>query len=142
MTTQTAPISGPVADEDKAEVAGLPRRIVEAWARYDADAFAAVFTDEGTMILPGVFQKGRESIRAFTSAAFAGPYKGTRVVGTPIDVRFLSPEVAVLITRGGICVEGETEPAPERAVHASWLAVKQPDGWRLAAYQNSPLNNA
>ncbi|MEV5017669.1 SgcJ/EcaC family oxidoreductase [Streptomyces sp. NPDC053780] len=138
MSTQSALSDVAVTDADKAAVAAVPQRIVEAWASYDADAFAEVFTADGTLILPGFFEKGRDAIRAFAAAAFAGPYKGTRVTGTPVDIRFLSAEAGILVTRGGILTPGQDEPSPERAVHASWLVVKQDGRWQLAAYQNSP----
>lgn len=142
MTTQTTAPAPEISDEDKAAVASVPQRIVEAWAAYDADAFAEVFTPDGTLILPGVYEKGRDAIRAFAAAAFAGPYQGTRVTGTPIDIRFANEGAGVLITRGGILAPGETEPAPERAVHASWVVVKRDGRWFLAAYQNSPRHAA
>ncbi|MGV9252062.1 SgcJ/EcaC family oxidoreductase [Streptomyces sp. NPDC003697] len=138
MNPHTASGSDQIPDADKAAVAALPQRIVDAWAAYDSDAFAEVFTTDGTLVLPGVFEKGRAAIRAFAKTAFSGPYQGTRVTGTPIDLRFLNTEAAILLTRGGILAPGETEPAAERAVHASWTAVKQDGQWRLAAYQNSP----
>ena len=133
--TPTAP--APTAG-DQAAVAHIPKRIIAAWESHDADAFAAVFTENATMILPGVFRKGRDEIRAFMSNAFAGPYRGTRVTGTPVNVEFFDGEHGVLITRGGVLAPGETEVAPERAVTASWVVVKRDGHWQLAAYQNSP----
>ncbi|MFI1718244.1 SgcJ/EcaC family oxidoreductase [Streptomyces litmocidini] len=142
MTTQTAEHTVTVTDEDKAAIAALPQRVVEAWAAHDADAFAEVFTPDGSMIIPGVFQKGREAIRAFLTQAFQGPFKGTRVTGTPVDLRFANSDSGILITQGGILAPGETEPSAERAVNASWVVVKREGQWFLAAYQNSPRNAA
>ncbi|WP_433386162.1 SgcJ/EcaC family oxidoreductase [Micromonospora sp. KLBMP9576] len=127
---------------DHAGVAALPNRIVAAWAEQDADAFGAVFVEDGTMILPGLFLKGRDNIVGFMREAFAGPYRGTRVTGQPIDVRILNSEVAVVLTDGGVLAPGETTVADERAVRASWLMVKRDGGWSLAAYQNSPSLSA
>ncbi|MGR6975157.1 SgcJ/EcaC family oxidoreductase [Streptomyces cynarae] len=142
MTAQTIETTVAVTDEDKAAIAALPQRIVEAWAAHDADAFADVFTPDGSMIIPGVFQKGRDAIRAFMAQAFEGPFKGTRVTGTPVDLRFANSESGILITQGGILAPGESEPSAERAVNASWVVVKREGQWFLAAYQNSPRHAA
>src|SRR5690242_11443506 len=100
MTTSNPTVAGP-SDADRAAVAALPGRVVEAWARHDADTFAAVFTADGTMILPGLFKKGRDEIRAYMRDAFADQYRDTRVTGRPVDVKFLGPDSGVLITQGG-----------------------------------------
>ncbi|MEU3628863.1 DUF4440 domain-containing protein [Amycolatopsis coloradensis] len=122
---------------DQAAVTDIPRRLVTAWAAHDADAFARLFTTDGTMILPGVYRKGTEAIRAHMTAAFAHELEGTRVTGQPVDLR-IDGDLAVLITQGGVLASGETEPAPERAIRATWVAVKTGGEWLLAAYQNSP----
>lgn len=135
--SRTALLRGPSAG-DQAAVAAIPKRVVAAWAEHDATAFAAVFTDDATMILPGSYCKGRAEIRAFMADAFAGRYRDTRVTGQPVDIRFFSGECGVLITEGGVCAAGETTVPADRAIRASWMVVKQDNVWRLAAYQNSP----
>ncbi|MFD3687377.1 SgcJ/EcaC family oxidoreductase [Nocardiopsis sp. NPDC058631] len=142
MTTANQTSVPGLSAEDTAGVTALPGRIVAAWAAHDSAAFAEVFTEDGTMILPGVMCRGGEQIRAFMAQAFEGPFKGTRVVGNPVSVRALGPDAAVLVTQGGILAPGEDEVSDARAVRASWVAVRTDGGWRLAAYQNSPRDAA
>lgn len=122
------------------EVLGVPLRLVAAWAENSAEKVANTFTELGTLILPGdVYKVGREEIRAFMAAAYAGPFKGSGVTGQPVDVRFVDDRVALLRTHGGILAPGETEIDPELAVRSTWVCVKEDDGeWYLAGYQNSP----
>lgn len=130
------------SDADRAAVAAIPGKIGTAWARHDADAFAEVFTEDCTMILPGVFRKGRDEVRSYMAQAFAGQFKGTQVTGRPINVSFLTADSAVLTTTGGILAPGETEVSDARAIRASWVLVKRGGEWYLAAYHNSPRDVA
>jgi uncharacterized protein (TIGR02246 family) len=123
-------------------VAAVPGRIVAAWAAHDADAFARNFTEDATMILPGVFCRGRDKIRGYMEQAFQGQLKGTRVTGTPVDVRLIGPGVAVLTTEGGVLEPGSEEVSPARAIRASWIVVHRDGEWLLAAYQNSPRGDS
>ncbi|WP_329087337.1 SgcJ/EcaC family oxidoreductase [Streptosporangium sp. NBC_01469] len=126
--------------DDEAAVREVPQRVISAWADNDPDAFAAVFAADATMVLSGgVFAAGRDQIRAFMASAFEGPYRGTRVAGQPISARFITPDAAVLVTKGGVLVPGETEVAPERAIRATWVLTKQDGQWLLTAYQNTPI---
>jgi uncharacterized protein (TIGR02246 family) len=123
---------------DITALAALPGRIVAAWADHDAAAFADVFLDDGSMVLPGTYKTGRNEIRSFMAQAFAAPYKGTRVTGQPVEVKVLGPDSALLITDSGVLAPGESEVAAERAIRAFWVAVKRDGSWSLAAYQNTP----
>jgi uncharacterized protein (TIGR02246 family) len=133
MTTTEA---GTAADQ--AAIAALTQKVIAAWAYGDADGFANVFTEDGTMILPGIFKKGREEIRAFLVESFAGNYKGTQVTGRPIEIRFFTADSGVLITQGGVLAAGETEVADSQSIRASWTVVKRDGSWHLASYQNTP----
>jgi uncharacterized protein (TIGR02246 family) len=128
------------AERDEAQVRGVSERIVSAWAKHDADAFAETFTEDGSLILPGgIYLTSREEIRAFMAQGFAGPYKGTQVTGSPIQVKPLAAGVVLMLTQGGVLAPGEKTVAPEREIRASWLIVKRDGQWLLTAYQNTPV---
>jgi uncharacterized protein (TIGR02246 family) len=130
---------GEFTGEKEKAALSVPLRLVAAWAKNDATGVADVFTEDGILILPGdVYKTNREEIRAFMAAAYAGPFKGSGVTGRPVDVRFVSDDIALLRTEGGILAEGQTEIAPELAVLSTWVVVQQNGEWKLAAYQNSP----
>jgi len=128
--------------QDQAEIAAVPARMVAAWAAHDADAFADLFADDGTLVLPGVYKKGKTEIRDFMAAGFAGPYKGTRVTGEPIDIKPLAPGAVAVLTAGGVIEAGETELSAEAAIRASWILVQRGSRWVLADYHNCPRDPA
>ena len=137
MATPTAS-TAELSDVDKAAIAALMQRVVKAWSQHDAEAFAEVFTEDGTMILPGLYKKGRPEICAYMAAAFKGAYKGTQVTGSPLAIRRLGRDAAVLISQGGVLRPDESEVSEKEAVRAMWVAVRKQASWQLAAYQNSP----
>jgi len=143
MTTSTSAAgkSGPSAAE-QAEIAAVPARMVAAWAAHDAEAFSQLFLPDGTLILPGVYKKGRDEIREFMAAGYAGPYKGTRVTGSPLDIKPLGSASIALLTVGGVLAPGETELSSKEAIRASWILVKHDGRWQLAVYQNCPRDPA
>jgi uncharacterized protein (TIGR02246 family) len=141
-TSSSAPPATGLSGAEQAAIAAVPGRLVTAWAASDPEAFADLFAEDGTMILPGVYQKGRDDIRNFMAAAFAGPYRGTRVTGQPIDIKPLGAGAVALITQGGVLKAGETEVSDEAAIRASWILVKRDGQWRLAVYQNCPRGAA
>lgn len=127
---------------DQAAIAALTQKVLAAWAYHDADTFADVFVEDGTMILPGSLSTGRDEIREQMTKEWAGRWQGTQVTGKPISIRALGPDVILLLSLGGVLFPGETEVTKANAIRASWLAVRQDGEWKLAAYQNSPRYHA
>lgn len=140
MSTETSTETLP--PNEQAAIAGVPARMVEAWNRHDAAAFADLFVPDGTLILPGAYQKGRDDIRTFMAAAYATRYKGTSVTGRPIEMKPLGPGAVALVTDGGVLYPGETEVSAKEAIRASWILTKRDGQWRLAVYHNCPKNPA
>ena len=74
ITTPNGAKTGP-GTGDQAAVAYIPKRIVAAWAGHDADAFADVFTPDGTMILWDLRRPGSKAL-AFRNRDLAAPKAG------------------------------------------------------------------
>jgi uncharacterized protein (TIGR02246 family) len=143
MTTKTsAPNTPAMPDALMAEISAVPGRLVSAWAAHDAEAFSQLFTQDGALIMPGVYKKGRDEIRQFMEAGYAGPYKGTSVTGTPLDIKPLGTDAVALLTVGGVLAPGEKEVSTKQAIRAAWILVKDDGTWRLAVYQNCPRDPA
>jgi len=110
-----------------------------AWTANDADAFADLYTADAVVVLPGgTYKKGREEIRAHMKAGYAGPMKGTQGVDEPEQVRIISGDAAIVISKAGILLPGETELPPKRLRRATWVLSKRGDKWAIEAYTNSP----
>ncbi|WP_331741603.1 SgcJ/EcaC family oxidoreductase (plasmid) [Streptomyces sp. NBC_00726] len=136
MSTDTNAAPG-TTEADMAAIAALTQKVIAAWAYNDAESFANLFVEEGTMILPGMFAKGRDAIHSYLAESFAGQYKGTQVTGRPLDLRLLGADSGILLTEGGVLPAGHTEVPDEQSIRASWVVVRRDGEWRLAAYQNS-----
>jgi uncharacterized protein (TIGR02246 family) len=127
-------------DNPTDSVLNVIHSVYDAWADNDAEAFAALYTEDATVVQPGIHKKNRDDIRATMAAGFAGPLKGSRVLDEPQSIRFLGSEAAVVITEGGVLMAGQSELPSERLVRATWILTNQDGQWYVAAYQNSPAH--
>jgi uncharacterized protein (TIGR02246 family) len=117
-------------------VRAVLRSITAAWDANDAEAFAAHYVPDAMVVLPGgIFHRDREEIRAWMTAGFDGPLKGTRGVDEPELVR-VTGDSAVVVSRAGFLGPGETALPAARERRATWTLRRTPEGWRVAAYAN------
>jgi uncharacterized protein (TIGR02246 family) len=126
---------------EEAAVRALYQQLMAGWNQGSGDAFAAVFTEDGDLIgFDGTHFKGRQEIAPFHQRLFDKWLKGSRLVGEVKDVRFLSPDVALMHAVGGTVLRGKSEPVPERDSIQTLVATRQDGEWRLAAFQNTRLH--
>lgn len=122
----------------QSEVLATIDAVYAAWAANDAGALAELYTEDATVVQPGVFKKSKDEIRSTMAAGFAGPLKGSHVLDAPQGVRFLGDDTALVIAEGGIVMAGAADGRPERVVRATWVLTKRHGRWIVAAYHNSP----
>jgi uncharacterized protein (TIGR02246 family) len=126
---------------EEAAVRALYQQLMAGWNQGSGEAFAAVFTEDGDLIgFDGTHFKGRQEIAPFHQRLFDKWLKGSRLVGEVKDVRFLSPDVALMHAVGGTVMRGKSEPVPERDSIQTLVATHQDSEWRLAAFQNTRLH--
>ena len=127
-------------DDAIAEVRAVFTELYAAWADNDADAFAAFYRDDATVVMPGVRHIGRSAVRDSMAAGFQGPLKGSKAVDEPVDFRIVGGDTAIAISKAGILMAGETDVPAEREVTATWVLTKEDGGWMIAAYANAPAH--
>ncbi|MFI5983647.1 SgcJ/EcaC family oxidoreductase [Streptomyces sp. NPDC051555] len=116
-------------------VRALLTRLVDAWARHDADAYGALFTEDATYTTyVGTSYRGRRDITESHRTLFAGFLKGTRLADEILDVRFYGPDAAVVNSRGDTYKGGR--PTKLGKVQ-TYTLVHEGGEWLIAAFQNT-----
>ncbi|MFD4433159.1 SgcJ/EcaC family oxidoreductase [Nocardia sp. NPDC058497] len=107
-----------------------------AWERGDADAYGAVFTENGTYTtFVGTYYDGRRDITESHRALFDGFVKGSKLADSYLGIRFFGADTAVVTTRGD---RYDDERPSELSKTASFTMVREQDAqWRIAAFQNT-----
>jgi uncharacterized protein (TIGR02246 family) len=118
-----------------AEIRDLLDRVYEAWG--DADAFAALYRPDATVVMPGVFKQGRDAVRESMAAAWAGPLRGSRPIDEPRDFRLIG-DTAIVVSRAGILMPGQDELPAAAERLATWVLTRDEGAWAVAAYTNTP----
>lgn len=130
---------------DEAAIQQLFQAQTDAWAAGDAEAYAALFTEDADYIaFDGVNQKGHAAIIASHKPLFEKYLKGSRLTGQLVDLNFLAPNVAMGHAIGSIIDAGRSTPKPERLSSQTLIAIKENGKWRFRAFHNTrvrPIGN-
>ncbi|MPV51243.1 MULTISPECIES: SgcJ/EcaC family oxidoreductase [unclassified Pseudactinotalea] len=126
-------------EEDHLAVHEAFDRVMAAWGE-DADAYGAGFTrDASYVVWFGARYRGRAEIVEQHRPLFAGPMRGSRLVGRIEDVQFIHDDVAVVTSWGAIVRGRRTGRHAGRHGRKlqTWVAVRSDDRWRFAAFVNT-----
>jgi uncharacterized protein (TIGR02246 family) len=135
MTTTLA-TRHPDTSTDEAAVRDLLAQLFAAWG--NADAYAAFFTEGGDYVaFDGTHWRGRRAIAEGHRPLFERFLKGSHLFTESVAVRLLVPDVALVHATGAVLRAGQKRPAKGRLSIQTLVAVRQEDGWRFAAFQNT-----
>lgn len=132
--TSLTPVGGTAADLQG--VCATLSELNAAWGRGDADAYGAVFTENGTYTsFAGTYYDGRRDITESHRALFNGFLKGSKLADAYLGVRVFGADTAIVTTRGD---RYDDERPSELSKTATFTMVREHDGqWRIAAFQNT-----
>lgn len=126
-------------EQDKTEIRNVETQQEAAWNRHDAKAYASLFAEDGDCVnVVGWWWKGRAEIEKKLTDAYAFVFRESALTIKDVDVRFLTPELAVAHVHWTM-VGARTPkgiPEPQQGIQTQ-LLQKQAGRWLIAAFQNT-----
>jgi len=122
---------------DEQAIRALIDRQVTGWDTANPNAYASVFTPDADYVtFLGSPYKGRAAIASSYAPLFKKLLRGTRLRIQIAQLRYLTPDVALIQSRAAVTKQGRRWNRRSERVNTS-IAVRTDDGWRLAASQNT-----
>ncbi len=120
------------------EIESLYHGVLGAWNNRSAENMAALFADNANVVgFDGSTMNGRAEIESTMRQIFAD-HPTAAYVGKVREVRFLSPDVAVLRAVVGMIPPGKSDINPAVNAIQTLVALKENGEWRVTVYQNTP----
>jgi uncharacterized protein (TIGR02246 family) len=127
--------------EDEQAIGKIVGQLEAAWNTSDSTGFAAPFMDDATFIhIYGGQLDGRVAIEASHRQIFDTIYKGSYGKFTLESIRFVRPDVAILLVHGYLKFY---EGGEMRETHArpTMVAAKENGKWQIVAFQNTKVSD-
>ena len=127
------------SEQDKGDIRNLQNEQAAAWNRHDPKAYAALFKEDGDCVnVVGWWWKGRAEIEKKLTDAYLYVFKESALTIKDVDVKFLTPDLAVAHVRwtmtGARTPKGI--PEPQQGIQTQVLQ-KQSGKWQIATFQNT-----
>ena len=126
------------SQNDEKAVRGLYEAVIEAWNQRSAVGYATLFAEDANVVgFDGSIMNGKAAILTELSRIFAdhltAPY-----IYIIREVRFLSPNSALLRAVVGMLSPTKTDINPAANAIQSLVAVREGERWSVALFQNTP----
>ncbi len=125
---------------DKGQIENLYKKLLESWNKQDAKSYASCFAENGSVVgFDGSQMNGRTEIESEIDGIFTH-HQTAAYVSKTREVRFLSPDIALLRAVAGMVPPGKTKINPDANAIQSLIAVKDKahNKWCIALFHNTP----
>lgn len=127
-----------MASTDENKIRELYHDLLEYWNRRDVKGYASLFAESGNIIgFDGSQENGQAEIEAHLSQIFRD-HPTAAYIGKVREVRFLTPEVAVLRAVVGMIPPGQNDINPNVNAIQTLVASKHADQWQIEVFHNTP----
>jgi len=111
----------------------------QAWNQHNARAYAALFAEDGDVVnVVAWWWKGRTEIESNLTRMFANIFRESTLTFRQVDVRFLTPDVAIAHARWTMTGARMPPGLPEPREGLQTLTVQKRNGeWLIAAFHNT-----
>ncbi|MGC2109524.1 MAG: SgcJ/EcaC family oxidoreductase [Candidatus Korobacteraceae bacterium] len=125
---------------DERALHGLVYQLEAAWNAADGASFAALFADDADFIhILGGYYTGRAAIEAGHRMIFGTIYKDSTVRYSVEKIRFVRPDVAIILLRQHLQF-AEEGAARELDARPTIVAESRNGQWQIAALQNTRIS--
>ena len=121
-----------------ADVRALYQELLASWNRRSAAGMAALFAESGNVVgFDGSQVDGRAAIEAHLSQVFAD-HIPPPFVAQVREVRFLTPQSAILRGVAGMVPPGQQDLNPDLNAIQTVVAAHRDGRWQIELFQNTP----
>lgn len=125
-----------IDEENKIRV--LYHNLLQGWNKRSASDMTELFAENGNLIgFDGSLASGHNDIGTHLAEVFLS-HPTPSFISKVREVRFLSPDVALLRAVAGMVPRGKTDIMPEVNAIQTLVAVKDQEHWRISLFQNTP----
>jgi uncharacterized protein (TIGR02246 family) len=123
-------------------IEAIASRLVAAWNRHDATAFAALYAEDADFTnVFGMSAHGRGQIEAFHAPIFRTMFRDSQLNATETRIRFIRPDVAAVDIRWEMT--GARDPMgkewPQRHGLLNLIATEAGGQWAITVLHNMDL---